>query len=254
MNSSKPPEKPGTIIVTGGSGGLGRALVSVLGDSDFEVLNWDLNLPSSPHPKETFSKVDLSSPEEVDQACGILKSNLLSTSSLDKRPLLGFVHCAGYGGPYHKITEVSLQEWERIFSINLRSAFQITKSILPVLAERRYGRLVYIASSLSVQGSGLSVAYSSSKHGLIGFMKSIASEWGHLGITSNAVSPGYMETKMGIQEDQVDDHRRKILDMTPTRTIADPMEIARVVRLLVSFESGYVNGANWAVDGGITAV
>ncbi len=233
---------------------MGRALVSSLGDSGYKILNWDLNSPDSILPNELYTSVDLSSAKETDMACGKLRAEYLTNPANKEYPLIGFIHSAGYGGPYHRITEVSLEEWERIFSINLRSAFQITKSFLPILAEQKYGRLVFIASSLSVQGSDLSVAYSSSKHGMVGFMKSIAAEWGSFGITSNSVSPGYMETKMGIQEDQVSDHRKKIIEMTPTGTIASPMEIARVVRFLVSPESNYINGANWAVDGGITAI
>ncbi|MEI1279492.1 SDR family oxidoreductase [Leptospira venezuelensis] len=236
-----------TILITGGSGGLGRALVSELGNLGYKILNWDLVSPVRLHPNETFQKIDLTSSNELENAC---KNLQLDTSS----SIYGFVHCAGYGGPYHKITEVSLEEWDRIFAINLRSAFQITKTLLPVFSTKGLGRFVYIASSLSVQGSALSVAYSSSKHGIIGFMKSIAAEWGEKGITSNAVSPGYMETKMGIQEDQVDDHRKKIIEMTPVKKIASPEEIARVVSFLISSESGYINGANWTVDGGITSI
>ncbi|TGK03918.1 SDR family oxidoreductase [Leptospira semungkisensis] len=254
MNLTENPQKPGTILITGGSGGLGRALVSLLGDLNYKILNWDLVPPIHTHPNETFYRVDLTSLSDLDKACGILKADFLSGPSPKEFPLNGFVHCAGYGGPYHKITEVSMEEWERIFAINLRSAFQITKSLLPVFAERKYGRLVYIASSLSVQGSALSVAYSSSKHGLVGFTKSIGAEWGEKGVTANAISPGYMETTMGIQEDQINDHRKKIIDMTPVGKIADPSEIARVVAFLLSSESGYINGANWTVDGGITSI
>ncbi|MEI7013971.1 SDR family oxidoreductase [Leptospira licerasiae] len=235
-----------TILITGGSGGLGRALVSELGNSGYKILNWDLVSPDKLHPNEIFQKIDLTSSNDLETACKNLQSEASS--------IRGFIHCAGYGGPYHKITEVSLEEWDRIFFINLRSAFQITKFLLPIFSAQEFGRFVYIASSLSVQGSALSVAYSSSKHGIIGFMKSIAAEWGEKGITSNAVSPGYMETKMGIQEDQVDDHRKKIIEMTPVKKIASPDEIARVVSFLISPESGYINGANWTVDGGITSI
>lgn len=235
-----------TILITGGSGGLGRALVSELGNSGYKILNWDLVSPDKLHPNEIFQKIDLTSSNDLENACKNLQSEASS--------IRGFIHCAGYGGPYHKITEVSLEEWDRIFFINLRSAFQITKFLLPIFSAQEFGRFVYIASSLSVQGSALSVAYSSSKHGIIGFMKSIAAEWGEKGITSNAVSPGYMETKMGIQEDQVDDHRKKIIEMTPVKKIASPDEIARVVSFLISPESGYINGANWTVDGGITSI
>ncbi|HNK56920.1 MAG TPA: SDR family oxidoreductase, partial [Leptospiraceae bacterium] len=99
-----------------------------------------------------------------------------------------------------------------------------------------------------------SVAYSSSKHALIGFVKSIADEWGEYGITANAISPGYVDTAMGVQENEVSDHLKKILDKTPSKKIAKPEEISRIVKFLISEESGYINGANIVVDGGITAI
>ncbi|EQA35976.1 oxidoreductase, short chain dehydrogenase/reductase family protein [Leptospira inadai serovar Lyme str. 10] len=248
----KNPLEFGSILVTGGSGGVGRALVRNFTAAGFSVWNWDKNPPATIEPGESFVSTDLVSADRVRKECESFVENFVPSEK--GRRLIGFVHCAGYGGPYHKITEVTLEEWDAVFSINLRSAFQITQALLPVLSAQKFGRLIYIASSLSVKGSALSVAYSASKHGLVGFVKSIAAEWGEFGITANAISPGYIETKMGIQEDQVDDHRKKILSMTPTKTIADPEEIARVASFLLSNDSHYINGANWAVDGGITAI
>ncbi|EPG72676.1 oxidoreductase, short chain dehydrogenase/reductase family protein [Leptospira fainei serovar Hurstbridge str. BUT 6] len=248
----KNPLEFGSILVTGGSGGLGRALVRNFTAAGFSVWNWDKNPPAKIESGESFVSIDLLSAVRVKEECRSLVENL--TSPGQERRLTGFVHCAGYGGPYHKITEVTLEEWDAIFSVNLRSAFQITQTLLPILSTQKFGRLIYIASSLSIKGRALSVAYSASKHGLAGFVKSIAAEWGEFGITANAISPGYIETKMGIREDQVDDHREKILSMTPTKTIASPEEIARVASFLLSDDSRYINGANWAVDGGITAI
>ncbi|EQA46534.1 oxidoreductase, short chain dehydrogenase/reductase family protein [Leptospira broomii serovar Hurstbridge str. 5399] len=248
----KNPLEFGSILVTGGSGGLGRALVRNFTAAGYSVWNWDKNQPETVQSGESFVPIDLASAVRVREECKSFAKNFASSG--EERRLIGFVHCAGYGGPYHKITEVTLEEWDAIFSINLRSAFQITQALLPILSTQRFGRLIYIASSLSIKGSALSVAYSASKHGLAGFVKSVAAEWGEFGITANAISPGYIETKMGIREDQVDDHRKKILSITPTKTIADPEEIARVASFLLSKDSRYVNGANWAVDGGITAI
>jgi NAD(P)-dependent dehydrogenase (short-subunit alcohol dehydrogenase family) len=116
------------------------------------------------------------------------------------------------------------------------------------------GRVVFIASSLSVVGASGSAAYSASKHALIGLTKSLASEWGEFGITVNSISPGYVDTAMGVREDQVSSHRQKILEMTPSKKIAKPEEISRIVEFLLHEDSSYINGANWTVDGGITAV
>lgn len=236
------------VFVTGGSGGIGREIVRSLVLSGYSIWNLDLLKPTTPILQETYRKVDLS------EAPFVLERTLSKIVSECEADIHGIVHCAGYGGPYHKITEVSQKEWESIFRINIDSFFLLTKLLLPIFQKNQFGRIVGIASSLSLIGSANSVAYSASKHALVGFIKSLADEWGPFGITANAVSPGYVNTRMGIQEDQVKDHTKLILEKTPVRKIAEPMEIARVVSFLMQKESAYISGSNWTVDGGITAV
>ncbi|HNO26209.1 MAG TPA: SDR family oxidoreductase, partial [Leptospiraceae bacterium] len=84
--------------------------------------------------------------------------------------------------------------------------------------------------------------------------KSAAAEWGPKGITCNSVSPGYVETAMGVQDNINPGHRERIMKMTPSNKIASPDEIARIVEFIASKESSYINGANWTADGGITSV
>jgi len=242
--------KESIVLVTGGSGGIGREIVRTLVLAGFSVWNLDKVRPKEPILQETYREVDLSeTPFVVERSL----SKILMESS-DMGEIYGIVHTAGFGGPYRPITEVSIEEWESIFRINLTSLYLLSKIVLPIFKKLKFGRIVAIASSLSIVGSGNSVAYSASKHGLVGFIKSIADEWGKFGITANAISPGYVDTNMGIQEDQVSDHKSKIINQTPVKRIADPSEIARVVNFLLQKESGYITGANWTVDGGITAI
>ncbi|MBP7283295.1 MAG: SDR family oxidoreductase [Leptospiraceae bacterium] len=232
-----------SIIVTGGSGGIGRCIVESL-LKNYKVYNLDKQTPEKKMEGETFLRVDLTSADNINSALYSIKKETLS----------GFVHCAGFGGPFVDISKVTEELWDKIFSINIKAAYLLSKEILPEFKKRLYGRLVVIASSQSVVGAKNSVAYSSSKHALIGFVKSLADEWGEYGITANAISPGYVETPMGVQDVQVSNHRQIILDKTPSKRTAAPEEIARVVDFLISKESGYINGANFVVDGGITAI
>ncbi|MBM9590796.1 SDR family oxidoreductase [Leptospira sp. 201903075] len=242
--------KESIVLVTGGSGGIGREIVRTLVLSGFSVWNLDKVRPASPILQETYREVDLAeTPFVVERSL----SKIIQESS-EAGDIFGLVHNAGFGGPYHPITEVSVEEWESIFRINVNSLFLLSKLLLPIFKNQSFGRIVAIASSLSIVGSANSVAYSSSKHALVGFIRSVADEWGKYGITANAVSPGYVDTKMGIQEDQISDHKSKIIDKTPVRRIAEPSEIARVVNFLLQKESGYISGSNWTVDGGLTAI
>lgn len=119
--------KKENIILTGGSGGLGRAIVKSLLSEGYSVTNLDIQSPKEIFSGEFFLNVDLTNEQDLTYTLSRWE-NLISSQSQSP---YGFVHCAGYGGPYHKITDVSLEEWDRIFSVNIRSAFQIVKLILP---------------------------------------------------------------------------------------------------------------------------
>ena len=225
-------------LVTGGSGGIGSAILNIL-----EYPNI-INLDIQHSEKANFLKTDLRDAESIHSSLN--KINLEKISRV--------VFSAGFGGPFVSVDQVEEKLWDEIFSINLKSSFLILKEILPFMKKNHFGRIVFLASSQSLVGAKNSVAYSSSKHAVLGLMKSLADEWGEFGITCNAVSPGYVDTKMGVQEKEVSDHQKKILEMTPSRKIAKPFEIARIVKFLLSEDSSYINGANWTVDGGITAV
>lgn len=231
------------IMVTGGSGGIGRAIVSELSGAGFDILNLDIAAPAETFPGETRMAVDFRNPQKFSAILERLK----------KESWHGIVHSAGYGGPYQEITEISLQDYNDIMNINLTSFYQLLNHILPGMKQNKAGRVVAISSILGSAGSALSTVYSTAKHGIIGMVRSVADEAGKYGITVNAVSPGFVATKMGVQNDQVSDHEKKIINRTPAGKIAKPEEIARVVMFLLDEKSDYINGADWVVDGGISA-
>ncbi|MCB1177818.1 MAG: SDR family oxidoreductase [Leptospiraceae bacterium] len=232
------------VVLTGGSGGIGSAISKALIAANYHVYNLDIDSPS-PMKNETYYPVDLLDFDKLDK---------VSRSLSEEKNLVGFIHCAGYGGPFRELPDIGEDQWDKVFGINIKSAYVILKNFLSPWKEKNFGRFISIASSQSIVGAKLSVTYSASKHALVGMVKSLADEWGEYGITSNAVSPGYVDTKMGIQDDKVDGHLEKVLSITPVKRVARPDEIARVVLFLLSKESGYINGANWTVDGGLTSI
>ena len=228
-------------ILTGGSGGIGTSIRETIQSEKFYNLD---KTHSELIGGEIFLETDLRDSESTQK----------SLKLVDVKKIRAIVFCAGYGGPFVPITEVEEKLWDEIFQINLKSSYLILKEILPYMKANSFGRIIFIASSLSIIGSKKSVAYSASKHAVIGMMKSIADEWGEFGITSNAISPGYVDTRMGVQDDSTPSGYDEILAKTPSKKIAQPFEIARVVKFLLSEESSYINGANWTVDGGITSI
>lgn len=233
----------GDVLITGGMGGIGSSIVESLSTQDIKCLTIDKKLNRKLYKNEEFIEFDLNFPDKISDNC----SNVVQNTS-------NFIHCAGFGGPFVDIINLKETDFYKIFNVNIFSSYHIIKELLPGWKLKKYGRFIAIASSLSIVGAKNSVAYTSSKHALLGFVKAIGAEWGEFGITANCISPGYVDTNMGIQEKEVLDHKKKIIDMTPSAKIAKPKEISRVVSFLLDEESDYINCANWTVDGGITAI
>jgi 3-oxoacyl-[acyl-carrier protein] reductase len=163
------------------------------------------------------------------------------------------VNNAGVGGPFHRVDEVSDDEWDWIIRTNLKSVFLFARDLLPKMRAAGYGRIVNIASIQGLWGSADSSTYAASKHGMIGYTRSIAAEWGEYGITCNAICPGYVDTAMGVPPDRVKDYVQRVMHRSPVKRIAAPHEIASLALHLLGPEGGYINGATHVIDGGITA-
>ncbi len=142
-------------------------------------------------------------------------------------------------------------EFERIVNTNLTGAFLCSRRALPGMLKARWGRIVHVSSAIALRGNAGQVAYAASKTGLLGLMRTLAIEYGSRGITTNAICPGFIETGMTatLPKKARDDLLRKI----PADRFGSAEEIAAVIRFLASEEATYVNGAVIPVDGGMTA-
>ncbi len=160
------------------------------------------------------------------------------------------INNAGIGGPFHRVDEVTEEEFDLVFGVNIKSVYLFAHNLLPKMKNMGFGRIVNTSSIQGLYGSPGSSSYVATKHAVIGYTKTIAAEWGQYGITCNAVCPGYVQTAMGAQDDAVDDYTKKVLSMTPTHSIASPEELADMMVFLV--EQPYMNGSVNVMDGGIT--
>ncbi len=161
------------------------------------------------------------------------------------------------------VDEFPAEQWDRIIAINLSSAFHTTAAALPSMKERKWGRIVNIASAHGLRASPFKSAYVSAKHGILGLTKTVALEVAEQGITCNAVCPGYVLTPLVEAQipDQMKAHsmdrdtviREVMLDRQPTRQFATIEQMGATVAFLCSDAAAQITGTPISVDGGWTA-
>ena len=212
-------------LVTGGTGGIGRAIVAALKEQEAEV-----TAPAR-------SEMDLARSDSVD---GYLASAAFEVDIV--------VNCAGVNllSEFEELKEEDLNE---VFNTNFFSAVKILKRFMPGMRQRKYGRVVNIESIYAFIARERRLAYTTSKCAMTGLTRSLAIECGRYNVLVNAVCPGYVNTKMttqGLSKSELQDICARI----PLGRLAEPQEIAAVVAFLCSSQSTYINGQLIVVDGG----
>lgn len=149
--------------------------------------------------------------------------------------------------------------WHRMLAMNLTSVYYVSKAVAPEMVERRWGRIITVASIAGKTSSRYTIAYTASKHGVLGLMKGIAVELATTGVTVNSVCPGYVDTPMtdaaianmvartGMTEAEA---RAYLVRSNPQGRLVTPDEVARVVAFLAQEGSGGISGQAINVDGG----
>lgn len=242
------------VVVTGAGSGIGRATAEIFGelgatlyalDRDNEALSDVARSIGSVGGKCEPVVADVTSEADVEQLCIRLDR--------DRVELKALVNNVG-NNRIKLIEEMSLGEWNDQLSVNLTSAFMLSKSLMPKLTASGSGAIVNVSSGFGVVGGPRMPGYSAAKAGLIGLTRQLAVDYGARGVRINAVCPGLTLTeriKGYLDRELVD--RAAILRRVPSGRLAQPREIGNMVAFLASDASSYVNGAVVPVDGGHTA-
>ena len=244
-------------IVTGGSRGIGRAIVRELASrSCCGVLFSDVAFVYNscedcadellaeidyPGTKIYGFKADATSFEQAQETVDAAIEKLGGVDIL--------INNAGITRD-NLLLRMTEKDFDDVINANLKSVFNYTKAVIKHMIKQRYGRIVNIASVVGIIGNPGQANYAASKAGVIGFTKSMARELASRNITVNAVAPGYIETDMTSKLS--DEQRKKLTDMIPMGRMGKPEDIAKVVGFLCSPEADYITGQVIAVDGGMT--
>jgi 2-dehydro-3-deoxy-L-rhamnonate dehydrogenase (NAD+) len=235
-----------TAIVTGAAGGIGETIARRLANSGATVVVADLNLEAGEAvaaslPNNSFAlSLDVTSSESCNQLAAAV---IARTGRIDI-----VVNNAGVAGKAAPVWEQSDQDWAWCVAVNLNGPFYLCRAVVPFMRERKYGRIVNIASIAGKEGNPNMSAYSATKAGLIGFTKSLGKEVALDGITANCVSPAVVRTKIleQLTPQQVDYMTQRI----PMRRTGEPEEIAAVVHFLASPDSSFITAQTYDASGG----
>lgn len=236
-------------LVTGASGGIGSAICERLDKDGYIVIGTYRNPEKfqewlKKNEGKSVSKIKMIQCDVTDfDAVSVMVQNIIN----DYGAVDILVNNAGItkDGGFRKMTKVN---WDAVMSTNLDSVFYCSKCVIDKMIERNFGRIISISSINGQKGQFGQVNYSAAKAGMYGFSKALALEVAKKGVTVNTVSPGYIATEMVMAVDV--EIRNKIIADIPVGRLGTPEEVAHTVSFLASEESGFLTGANIAMNGG----
>jgi 3-oxoacyl-[acyl-carrier protein] reductase len=233
------------ILVTGAASGIGRQIAIDLSSRGANVVACDKNLDALQELATQYSM----SVYEVDFVDEKSIMDLVTKVESNQGPLSAAINCVGILGKNgDKIEFLDIQDFDNVYAINLRGAVILTKAVIAGMAQRGYGRILHIASISGKEGNPLLVAYSATKAGLIGMVKSVGKEYATSGVTINAMAPALIESPMSasFSEEQMRSLKSKI----PMDRLGKGQEVADLAAWIVSPACSFTTGFTFDLSGG----
>lgn len=237
-------------VISGGADGLGFGIAERIASEGGSVALFDINENLLEKSVETLTnkgfmatgyKTDISSEENVQQSIQLVQSKFGKIDIM--------INSAGIIGPTNtKITDYPVEEYDRIYHVNLRGAFLMTKYALKAMEPNNYGRILLIASIAGKEGNPFMAGYSSMKSGVIGLVKGIGKEYAHTGITVNGLAPAVIKTAMN--ENTAPEQLAYMTAKIPMGRLGTVEEVASIASWIVSKEASFNTGFVFDLSGG----
>lgn len=241
-----------SVLITGGSRGIGAAAVLAFAAAGYHVaFTWNNHGKAAEQVLEQAQKIAPDSQFlalRADAGDAVQVANAVRRAEQELGGLQVLVCNAGIA-QQKLFTDTTDEDWRRIMSVDLDGAFYACRAALPGMIHRKYGRILLVSSMWGQTGGSCEVAYSAAKAGLIGLGKALAKEEGPSGITVNVVAPGVIDTDM--MAGFSDEDRAVLAEDTPVGRLGTPQEIARTLVFLADEASGYITGQVIGQNGGL---
>lgn len=237
-------------IVTGGSRGIGQAIVLRLAAEGADVLFTYISNDAAAHSVksevEALGRKAIALKTDITTAVGAAEIVDTATKEFGKIDIL--VNNAGITRD-GLLMRMSEEDWDAVMNTNLKGVFLVTKAAIRPMMSAKKGKIVNISSVVALIGNPGQANYCASKAGVIGFTKSIARELASRNITANTVCPGYIETDMTGKLNEA--QRDAIMAQIPQKNIGSGADVASAVAFLASSDADYITGQVLSVDGGM---
>ncbi|MCY6379409.1 SDR family NAD(P)-dependent oxidoreductase [Hoeflea prorocentri] len=235
-------QKPNAVIVTGGSRGIGAAVIAALADSSTSVINFDIAKPSDDQDC-VFRRVDLTNAHQIENTVGELKEEF---------SIVGLVNNAGFSIS-HSLSETTDADFEKLVPLNMVGPAYCAKAVAETMKEAGWGRIVNVSSRAAL-GKSNRTAYAATKGAMISMTRVWALELAQHNITVNAVGPGPISTELFEKVNpKGSPQERALVSSIPVGRLGTTADVARAVQFFLEETSGFITGQTLYVCGGLTA-
>lgn len=238
------------VVVTGAASGIGKSTAQLIASRGAQVVCLDLNQAGLMDVVASITKVGN---QAVSYQLDIANKNQINevvTTIVNKYNRIdALINCAGYPGPTGKfVEEIEWNDFQKVISVNLFGAIWLTQSVLPIMKQQKYGRIVQVASIAGKEGNPKMAPYNTAKSGLIGFVKGVAKEVATYGITINSLAPAVIATPINVNTAQ--ETLDYMISKIPAGRLGEPAEVAEIIAFMGSRACSFTTGFTFDISGG----